>query len=252
MPNNPPEEEEYGRSAARNEEFHEDLMRAANAGAILLSCAHDAKNALNNLNALISALIHLLPKHTRDTTPGSEILASLATDTRYLRYLMSVITSVARGRQSPIYRIDIKDLLKQATELLDISFRNVTVSVDGEEKLMVSGRPGDLLQLFVNLIQNSLQAIRTRGRGTGRISIKVYRQASGQVEILVHDNGVGISPELLPHVFEPGVTTKHGLASGIGLALCRRIVEEHGGTISLTSRGSGTLAKVSLPEATSA
>jgi CheY-like chemotaxis protein len=113
----------------------------------------------------------------------------------------------------------------------------------------VVGDEGRLQQVFWNLLSNALK-FTPKG---GRVQIKAERTGS-QAGITVSDTGEGITPEFLPHVFEAfrqadsAITRKHG-GLGLGLAIVRRLVEMHGGIISVTSggRGQGAAFTVSIP-----
>jgi signal transduction histidine kinase len=108
-----------------------------------------------------------------------------------------------------------------------------------------------LQQLFLNLLTNALDAV----EGGGQVGIAVRCEpdgadGTGWVEVLVQDTGIGIPPETLRRVFDPFFTTEEvGKGTGLGLAISQSIVEQHGGTIELTSpgRGRGATVRVRLP-----
>ena len=105
----------------------------------------------------------------------------------------------------------------------------------------------DLMQVFVNLISNSVEAM-PHG---GLIKIIVSQRAQDGIEISMHDTGSGIAPEDLRRVFEPFFTTKGQLGTGIGLWVARELVEKHGGSVSITSETeaprNGTTVAVFFP-----
>ncbi|MGB2908594.1 MAG: ATP-binding protein [Candidatus Aminicenantaceae bacterium] len=105
-------------------------------------------------------------------------------------------------------------------------------------------RPRELNQVFINILNNALEATESRGR----ITIKT-REDDDRIRIQITDNGSGIPPERLALVFEPGYTTKgRGVGTGLGLAISYRIIEDHGGTISIESQpGEGTTVFLALP-----
>jgi signal transduction histidine kinase len=105
-------------------------------------------------------------------------------------------------------------------------------------------RPRELNQVFINILNNALEATGSRGR----ITIKT-REDDDRIRIQITDNGPGIPPEGLARVFEPGYTTKgRGVGTGLGLAISYRIIEDHGGTISIESQpGEGTTVFLALP-----
>jgi len=108
----------------------------------------------------------------------------------------------------------------------------------------IACHPGQLNQVFMNLLVNAIQAI--DGPGTIHVRLGVEDRS---LRIDVEDTGAGIAPEHLDRVFDPGFTTKGvGVGTGLGLAICHRIVEAHAGTIGVTSRpGVGSMFTVRLP-----
>jgi signal transduction histidine kinase len=115
-------------------------------------------------------------------------------------------------------------------------------TADGEQVLA----DRNLLEaLFLILLSNALDAV----SDGGRIAVRCNRAGENRIEIQIADEGCGIAPAHLPHVFEPFYTTKGpGKGTGLGLAIARNIVIEHGGSIRIeSSPGRGTVAAVELP-----
>jgi signal transduction histidine kinase len=113
--------------------------------------------------------------------------------------------------------------------------------------LRINGFPGQIDQVFMNLITNAAQAVGGReGGGTVRIAA-VARDAD--VEITVSDDGPGIPTDVIPRIFDPFFTTKDvGEGSGLGLSIVHGIVDRHGGRIAVESRlGEGTTFRIILP-----
>jgi len=106
--------------------------------------------------------------------------------------------------------------------------------------------PSQINQVFLNLINNAAHAL---GTGPGEIRITTRREGAGAVAVEVADNGSGIPPEVLPKIFDPFFTTKEvGKGTGLGLSIVYKIVEQHGGKISVDSTvGAGTRFTVVLP-----
>lgn len=113
-----------------------------------------------------------------------------------------------------------------------------------EGRGVLHARHDALNQVWTNLLHNALQAT----AGKGRITLRVREEERLVVE--VEDDGPGIPTSYLPRIFEPFFTTKSaGEGSGLGLSICRQIVEEHGGGIRVDSRPGRTLFRVTLPRA---
>ena len=106
--------------------------------------------------------------------------------------------------------------------------------------------PSQVNQVFLNLVNNAAQAIDPAG---GTITLTTRREGDAHVAVEVEDNGKGIPPDVLPKIFDPFFTTKEvGKGTGLGLSICYKIVEQHGGKITVDSAiGIGTKFKVVLP-----
>ena len=107
-------------------------------------------------------------------------------------------------------------------------------------------RTGEILQVISNLMGNALDALPQRGT----LSIRI-RKRFDRIRLIVADNGHGISPDNLGRLFQPFFTTKNDQGNGLGLALSRKIVERHGGSIRVRSSThpgrSGTTFRVDIP-----
>jgi signal transduction histidine kinase len=103
--------------------------------------------------------------------------------------------------------------------------------------------PNPLNQVFMNILVNAAQAI----EGRGVITVKTWTQ-DDTLRISISDTGVGIPPENLSRIFDPGFTTKGvGVGTGLGLSICYKIVKDHGGTIEAESSNQGTTFTIILP-----
>lgn len=131
----------------------------------------------------------------------------------------------------------------------DLSKDGISLNVDLDEGLSVLADPKQLQQVLFNLLINARQAITHRN---GRIHVTGKRNGDQTVELRVQDNGCGISPENLERIFEQFFSTKtdrpNGSGVGMGLSLCREIIEEHGGRMSVESTaGEGATFIITLP-----
>jgi len=111
----------------------------------------------------------------------------------------------------------------------------------------VTCSPSQLNQVFLNLVNNAAQAYEP---GTGGVIMLSTRRVDAEhVAVEVQDNGKGIPPEALPKIFDPFFTTKEvGKGTGLGLSISYKIIQSHGGTISVASTvGVGTKFTVVLP-----
>jgi PAS domain S-box-containing protein len=148
--------------------------------------------------------------------------------------------------------IDIGELVQRTLHLHAYSLRKSNITVDFLKETSIPAVSGDshqLMQVFLNLILNSEQAMReVRDRGTLRIRIEKQGKT---VAITFQDDGPGIAPEILPNIFDPFYTTKRpGRGTGLGLSICKAILREHNGNVEATSGpGGGAVFTVTLPVA---
>jgi PAS domain S-box-containing protein len=146
--------------------------------------------------------------------------------------------------------IDLGEVVQRTLHLHAYSLRksNITVDFLKETSLPpVSGDAHQLMQVFLNLILNSEQAMReVRDRGTLRIRIEKQEKS---VSVIFQDDGPGISPEILPNIFDPFYTTKRpGRGTGLGLSISKAILREHSGNVEAASGpGGGAVFTVTLP-----
>lgn len=148
--------------------------------------------------------------------------------------------------------IDLGELVQRTLHLHAYSLRksNITVDFLKETSLPpVSGDAHQLMQVFLNLILNSEQAMReVRDRGTLRIRIEKNEKT---VAVIFQDDGPGIAPDILPNIFDPFYTTKRpGRGTGLGLSISKAILREHRGNVEAASGpGGGAVFTVTLPVA---
>ena len=130
--------------------------------------------------------------------------------------------------------------------------RNKGISIKTEitSDAPIQAVPGEIRQLIGNLVNNSIDAVDTNGKIIIRVAAVRHRGESG-IRLTVCDNGVGISKELHARIFEPFFTTKRDVGTGLGLWVCKSIVEKHHGSIRLKSSTvagrSGTVFSIFLP-----
>jgi C4-dicarboxylate-specific signal transduction histidine kinase len=114
----------------------------------------------------------------------------------------------------------------------------IKVNLDIAEGLEVRGDSNHLVQVLVNLVQNALDAMKTKQYENGEApSISIRADVSEtRVALVIRDNGPGIPDEIRNSVFDPFFTTKEvGAGMGLGLAICHRIMADHGGSIDVKS-----------------
>ena len=167
-----------------------------------------------------------------------------------LRSLASTVNNVLDLHNEPpssCARVEVGELLGWAYDFLLPLAHQARVElqiVNGLFGVFVDADRHLLEQVLLNLALNAFRFM----AGGGWLSIRGAERGSAAIEIEVRDTGPGIAEEDLPRIFDAGFTTRPG-SSGLGLAVCRRIVEQHGGTITAESRlGHGAAFRMRLPK----
>jgi len=201
--------------------------------------AHEVKNPLTGIRGAIQVIGSRLPSGSRDVQVVGEIVARIDA----LNDLMKDLLLFARPPQARLAPVDVITLLKAVTDLVrqDPAFRDLHVEVMGDAPRLTAD--AELLKIVVqNLLINGAHA--TLGHGPIRIAVT---SDDGECQITIADSGPGIAPDVLEKLFTPFFTTK-ARGTGLGLSTARRLVEAHGGTLTIECPPTGgTTAMVRLP-----
>jgi len=190
------------------------------------SIVHDLRNPLAAISASAEMLtnIQLTPDHA--TRLGRNIQKAAGR----MRELLADLADVTQGKLPDLENCRLHEILAAACEdaASAASQQGVRISLDVSSWMEVKMARNRLKRVFMNLITNALEAMPTGGN----IRI-VAKEAGGGVLIEVEDTGPGIPPEIHDQLFDPFVTAGKKGGSGLGLALSRRTVRDHGGDMSI-------------------
>ena len=169
-----------------------------------------------------------------------------------IRKISEGLLDFARARTHQSAPVDLKPLIDEAWTLVAIDDRASDVTftnrIPGEAKVM--GESDRLLQVFLNLLRNALNALPDSKNGRIEVSAqRISHAGRPYVSIKVEDNGVGIPADVLPDIFEAFVTTRlDSKGTGLGLTVAEGIVQQHGGAITASNRPErGACLEVRLP-----
>jgi PAS domain S-box-containing protein len=201
--------------------------------------AHEVKNPLAGVRGAIQVIGSRLPQQSKDALMIHEIIARIDA----LNELMKDLLLFARPPQPRPMPVDLASLIRTTAEFLnsDPSLKGLAVNIEGEAPPVEAD--AELLKIvFHNLLVNSAHAM----QGQGTIEVRVQPH-DGRCHVVVRDAGPGIPADVLEKIFTPFFTTK-ARGTGLGLPTARRIVEAHGGTITVQSAaGAGTTVALTLP-----
>jgi signal transduction histidine kinase len=236
---------------ARDVDAHHKLHRLAQVGTLAAGAAHEINNLLTYLSITLSQSVRRAETHTGEE-PTANWKAALEVCDR-MQSIVRDLTGFARSGSEGHTLLGIEDVLDEAVRLGEASLRGraEVVREAGTELPHLRANRVQLVQVFLNLIINSAQAIESTARDGGHIRIRTAADRGG-VRVDVEDDGCGIAPENMPRIFEAFYTTKpNEVGTGLGLFLTRAIVRKHGGDVEVSSQvGAGTRISVSLPAAT--
>ena len=230
----------------RTEETLRQTEKLASLGQLLAGVAHE----LNNPLSVVIGHATLL-KRDLGGGPGVARVEKIATAADRCARIVANFLAVARRRQPERGDTDVNQVLRDAVALLanQLQLDGVTIVLDLAPTLpAIRADAHQLHQVAVNLIANAQQAMLDRGYRVLTVSSR-DDAAARRVSFAVADTGPGVPPSMRHRVFEPFFTTKPvGMGSGLGLSVCRGIVEAHEGTIEVTDApGGGARIVVTLP-----
>src|ERR1700722_4393150 len=215
--------------------------------------AHEIKNPLAGIRGAAQLLEEALAPDEREMTQ------LIIDETDRIRGLIDRMESFGDTRAFARHPVNIHEVLDRVRKVAESAFaRGITILENFDPSLPpVSGDRDQLIQVFLNLVRNAVDALPEKGGEltltTGyRPGVKFGAGVGGErvslpLEVTVRDNGSGVPADLLPHIFDPFVTTKPR-GSGLGLALVAKIVGDHGGVIECDSISGRTIFRVLLPQ----
>jgi PAS domain S-box-containing protein len=211
--------------------------------------AHELRNPLSAMDLNLHLLEEELKENGMPGQRGWQYLHVLNAECRRLSGILDNFMKFARPGALGLHDINVQALIEHIMALMQFEAEERHVRLDhtvGKDLPTVLGDETQISQVLVNIIVNAFHAMPDGGRchiTAGR------READGKswVEIAVEDSGVGIPQQELPRLFEPFYTTKSS-GTGLGLAIAYRIMQDHGGTIQVSSvPGSGTMVVTRFP-----
>lgn len=264
------------RRVTRNQELLDNLARAhqqlqqaqarliqsekmASLGQLVAGIAHEINTPVGAINSVKDTQTRALQKVREELGPelearpklqsllkvlgdGTDVLAK---GSERVSNLVKRLRSFARLDEAEMKAVDLHQGLDDSLLLVKHELRDrITVSKEYGALPEIVCYPGQLNQVFLNLLINAAQAI----EGKGEIHVRTYLE-NGRAHVAIRDTGTGIKPENLKKIFDPGFTTKSmKVGTGLGLAICYQIVEAHKGELRVESEvGKGSTFTVIIP-----
>ncbi|MGE5849211.1 MAG: ATP-binding protein [Candidatus Methylomirabilota bacterium] len=206
--------------------------RVARTGTFSASLAHELNQPLAAILSNAQAALRFLARDNPDLGEIRQILTDIVRDDKRAGAVISGLRSMLRRQEPERVRVELAGTLREVLVLLhsELLTHQVEVTANFEAGCTVLADKAQLQQVVLNLVMNAIQAMQGRPAGERHLALSAWRAGEGEVRVAVRDAGVGIPEENLATVFEPFWTTK-GQGMGLGLAVCRAIVESHEGAI---------------------
>jgi len=225
--------------------------KMASIGRLAAGVSHEINNPLSIINENAGLVSDILQK--MDYFPEKEriqkCISSILRNVERCSKITHQLLGFAKRMEPNVELINLNEFVNEIVGFVskEAKLKNVSIEIEnyGNESLQINSDRGLLQQVFINILNNSIEAV-SEG---GRIFISFKPSGDDKVEINIIDNGKGISEKDLPHIFEPFFTTKKGYGTGLGLSITYGIVKKLGGEIFVESKvNEGTKFTLIFPQ----
>jgi two-component system sensor histidine kinase HydH len=227
----------------RLEEKLNQAERLAHLGTMVATVSHEIKSPLG----IVRSTAELLEKRIAKLAPGNEHLAKIVVDeTIRLNNIVVEFLDFARPQKTNLALISVNLIFRKVLDFLshELKRKRIELVTDLAPDLPDNYLDGDLFyRALLNILVNALQAMEENGQ----LQLSTRKSSAGGTELVIVDDGIGMSPEKAEQIFEPFFTDKNK-GTGLGLAIAKNIIENHGAEISVQSEeGKGTTFTINLP-----
>lgn len=230
----------------RNQEQIIKSEKLAALGTTAAGIAHELKNPLTYLLTVAQSM----SQDWDNPTFKESVIKMFPSEVERMKLIIGGLSDYSKVQELRLEPIDVTIVLERALAILGYEIKKNNIYVikkyppEGEKKALALADKNRLVQVFMNVIANAVQAM---GKG-GDLSIMV-REEENEVRVSISDPGPGIPQDKLQKIFDPFYTTKES-GTGLGLSITKKIIEEHHGSIYVDSRvGEGTTFTICLPRA---
>jgi len=224
--------------------------RVATIGQLTASITHEVNQPLASARNNLIAALNFLDRTPPDLAEVREALACTLKDSDRASAVVGRIRALVQKAPIRIESVNVNEAVREVVELIygEALKNNVSVRTQLADGLpLIQGDGVQLQQVILNLTLNAIQATGAVANGTREVLVTTGQTKPNEVCLGVHDTGHGLSAETLPRVFDPFYTTKPG-GMGMGLAICRSIIESHDGRLWAAGREPrGALFQFTVP-----
>jgi len=228
---------------AENEKLYRKLVRedrVSMVSQLTASMAHELNQPLAAILFNAQAGLRFLESGKLDAQQAEVILTGIVEDDKRASGIISSVRNLMKMETRVKEKVDLVDILKETLRILHLDLERQQIQVifvDTMTPVYVNGDKIQLQQVIMNLLLNSGYALSQNDRSPKQIQIRLKHNKS-QITLAIEDNGPGIDEALLDKIFDGFVTTKED-GMGIGLAICKSIIQNHGGKITAWNKPAG-------------
>lgn len=227
------------------EDYTHFLNKVSCLGKIVPGIAHEINNPL----AYVSGWLQMFLVEAQDTDPKKKTYELLIREFERIANLANSLLDFTRQTSRPKKVFDVNQVIEDVLTMIGYTMKNENVEIIKNltfSEIEVYGESNRLKQVFINVMQNAREAL--PAGGAIYISTNIFQDNSALIQF--RDTGCGMNKDQLNKIFCTSYTTKaDGKGSGLGLSVCKTIIEEFGGTIDLESNiGEGTVVSIKIPK----
>ncbi len=249
--------EDRARRAAQSQSFQ--LMselagrdRVSAVGEMSATMAHELRQPLAAIVAFGTAGLRWLSNKAPDLDETKKALQHVVDEAHRAGDVIKSVRGIFSHEAVPDALVDVDGLVRKVIELVETEIRKkrirLVLDVTARSDVMVKGSEVQLQQVLLNVIMNAIEAMASTTNRERSLRVTLHAPNAGHVCIGVEDSGPGIVQSNVDKIFEPFFTTKrHGM--GLGLSICRSIMEAHGGKLTVANGPSkGAIVQIAIPQ----
>jgi signal transduction histidine kinase len=227
----------------------QNVNRLAAAGELSASIAHEVRQPLTAAASSAYAARNWLSAGQPNIDEARKSLDQIVTSVHRANDVISSTLAMFSSDTLQKEPVDMNELVQSVLTTVQITLRKYNISLEtqfDDHLPLVAGQRVQLQQVVLNLVMNAIESMQSTK--TRKLRVRTEERAGGGIRVKIEDTGVGIEPEKIEAIFKPLFTTKRQ-GMGMGLSICRSIIEAHGGAIRAFSRpGEGSTFEFELPK----